>query len=86
MDSTQIIITVISFALTILIVILGIQVFFILKEIRISFQKVNKMLEDFGKVTGTVSASVSEVSGFMQGIRSGMKLITSVVRKGDNHE
>lgn len=86
METTQIVIAVVSVTLTILIVVLSIQVWYILKEIRLSIHKMNKMLDDAGKVTGSVSESVSEMSGFMNGIKAGLKLITSVVHKGETHE
>lgn len=86
MDPVQLTIIIISFCLTILICVLGIQVYLILKEIRLSLMKVNKMLDDAGVVSGTVSASVTEVSGFMGGIRSGIKLISQMSKKGDHHD
>lgn len=75
----------ISFIITILIVVLGIQVFFILKEIRIGLQKGNKMLDDAGKVTDVVSSGVTSVGGFMQGIKTGISVFTSL-KRGDSHE
>lgn len=86
MDPIQLTIIAVTITLTILLVILGIQVFYILKEIRTSIQKANKMLDDAGKVTGTVSEGVSSMSGFINGIKSGISLVTSFVHKGDKHE
>lgn len=78
MDPVQLTIILISFTLTILIVVLGIQVWFILGEMRVSLQKMNKMLDDAGKVSGTVSDGVASMSGFMQGIKTGLSMITSL--------
>ena len=44
-DPIQILIIVVVSALTILLIVIGVQIVFILQEIRKSFQKVNKMLE-----------------------------------------
>ena len=52
MDVTQLVIVFVSITLTVLLVTVGIQVFFILSEIRITVQKFNKMLDDMGKVSG----------------------------------
>jgi hypothetical protein len=81
MDPIQLTIIGVSITLTILLVVLGIQVFYILKEIRISVTKTNKMLDDAGKVTGTVSEGVSSMSGFMNGIKTGLAMITSFQKK-----
>ncbi len=86
MDPIQLTIIGVSLTLTVLVVVLGIQVYLILKEIRSSIQKANKMLDDAGIVTGTVSEGVTSMSGFINGIRSGISLITSLKHKGDLHE
>ena len=86
MDPIQLTIIAVTITLTILLVILGIQVFYILKEIRLSFQKANKMLDDAGAVTGTVSEGITSMSGFINGIKSGISLITSLKKKTEDHE
>jgi hypothetical protein len=78
MDPIQLTIILVTTSLTILLIVLGIQVYLILKEIRISIQKANKMLDDAGAVTGTVSQGITSMSGFINGIRSGISLITSL--------
>ena len=83
MDPIQLTIVGVSITLTILLVVLGIQVFYILKEIRFSVQKTNKMLDDAGKVSGTVSEGVTSMSGFMNGIRQGLQMITALQKKGE---
>lgn len=84
MDPVQLTIIIISFALTILLIILGIQVGFILKEVRLSFQKMNKMLDDAGKVSGAVSEGVIGMSGFVNGLKTGISAITSLLHKKDD--
>jgi hypothetical protein len=86
MDPIQLTIIIVTFALTFLLIVLGIQVFYILKEIRFSIQKANKMLDDAGAVTGTVSQGVTSMSGFINGIKSGISLITSLKNKGESNE
>jgi hypothetical protein len=86
MDPTQIVIIAISIVLTSLFIALGVQVWFILKEVRISVQKVNKMLDDAGRVSGAVGDGFSNVSGLMNGIRTGLSLVTSLHKKGEENE
>ncbi len=85
MDPVQITIIVISFILTTLVVVLGVQVWFILKEIRVSMQKMNKMLDDAGKVSGAVSEGVVGMSGFMNGIKTGIQAVSSILHKDEKH-
>jgi len=86
MDPIQVTIVVVSIALTITLVIIGIQVSLILKELRISVQKTNKMLDDTGKITETVSQGVTNLSGIMGGIKAGIQAIQIFKGKGHNHE
>jgi hypothetical protein len=86
MDPTQVVIIAISIVLTSLFIALGVQVWFILKEFRISIQKVNKMLDDGGRVSGAVGDGFSNVSGLMTGIKTGLSLVTSMHKKGSNDE
>jgi hypothetical protein len=86
MDPIVLTIIGVSITLTLLLVIIGIQIALILKEVRLSLQKTNKMLDDAGKITGTVSSGVENMSGFMNGIRTGVSMITSLRHKGEHHE
>lgn len=86
MDPAQITIIAVSLILTALIVVLGVQVWYILKEMRISIQKMNKMLDDGGKVTGAVSEGVSGMGGLLSGIKAGLSFFSSFRKKGEHHE
>lgn len=86
MDPIQLTIIGVSITLTVLLVVLGIQVYYILKEVRDSVHKTNKMLDDAGKVTATVSDGVSSMSGFMNGIKTGLAMITSFQKKEKEKE
>jgi hypothetical protein len=84
MDPVQLTIIIISFALAILLIVLGVQVFYILKEIRFSMQKMNKMLDDAGKVSGAVSEGIAGMSGLMSGLKAGLSFIRQL--KGKDEE
>jgi len=86
MDPTQLTIIIISFALALLLIILGIQVWYILKEIRIALQKTNSMLDDAKKVSGTVSQGIVGMSGFVNGLKTGITAITSLLHKKEDGE
>lgn len=87
MDPVQLTIIVISFILTALVVILSIQVWHILGEFRLTVQKVNKMLDDGGKVSGVISDSATSVAGFVSGIKTGMNVLSLFKKKKEEpHE
>lgn len=86
MNPTQIVIIAIAIVLTSLFIALGIQMWFILKELRGSVIRVNKILDDSGKVSGAVSDGVTNVNGLMNGLKSGISLVTSLKKKGDSDE
>lgn len=87
MDPVQLTIIIISFVLTTLVVILSIQVWHIMGEFRASIQKVNKMLDDGGKVTGVISDSATSVAGFVSGIKTGMNVLSIFKKKKEeSHE
>lgn len=85
MDLVQLTLIIISLVLTILVCALGVQVFFILKEVKISAQKMNKMLDDAGKVSGTVSDSVVNMAGFVNGLKTGLSVFSSIRGKEGEH-
>lgn len=86
MEPTQLTIILISISLTILVIVLGIQVWFILKEVRVSMKKMNKMLDDAGKVSGAVSEGVIGMSGFVNGLKTGISAITSLIRNKEEEK
>lgn len=86
MDPIVLTIIGVSITLTILLVAIGTQVYLILKEFRLSVQKGNKLLDDAGKVSGTVSDGVENMSGLLNGLRTGISMITSLRNKGARHE
>lgn len=84
MDPVQLTIIVISFILTLLLVLLGVQVWYILKEIRTGIGKTNSMLDDAKKVTGTVGESVASMSGVVSGIKAALSVFKSFRKKNDD--
>lgn len=90
MEPTQIVIIFVSVTLTTIIAVLSIQVWNILKEfrnilreVRESVIKTNKMLDDAGKMTGTASETVEQIGGALAGIKSVFGLISSFRKKGE---
>ena len=73
-DPAQTALFLVIIVLTILLLILGIQVFFILKEFRKTLAKANKVLDDTGLITESVSVPISNLSSVVTGIKAGTVL------------
>lgn len=81
MDTTQILLVIVVTVLTILFTVIGIQVVYILMEFRKTVEKINKMLDDAGQVTGGISRSVTGMSGMMEGIKTGLSIVNIFGKK-----
>ena len=74
-DLTQTLLIIVITVLTILLSFIGIQVVFILREVRRSLEKVNKMLDDFGLITESIAHPIAGLGGVIDGLKSGIKTV-----------
>jgi len=86
MDTTQLLLTVVVTVLTILLSIIGVQVVFILAEFRKTIEKMNKIIDDAGQVSGGISHSVTGMTGMFEGIKTGLNLVNLFGRKKSKEE
>lgn len=70
-DTAQIVLLFVIVVLTILLLILGVQVFFILRELRQTVSKANKVLDDTGLITESVSGPITTLSTLATGVKTG---------------
>ena len=75
MDPAQIVLFLVIIVLTTLLVALGIQVFFILRDLRKAVSKANKILEDTGIITESVSTPLATLSSLMMGVKTGVSVV-----------
>lgn len=80
MDTAQILLLTVVSVLTLLLVVLGLQVFFILKEVKNTISKANKVLDDAGVISGSISRPVESLSTVVSGIKLG-SLVASFLEK-----
>lgn len=81
-DPAQTALFLVIIVLTILLVVLGIQVFFILRELRKTIDKANKVLDDTGVITESVSKPISSLSSLTMGLKTGAT-IAKILNGGD---
>lgn len=75
MDPLTIFLIIILTIITVLLVVVGIQVFFLVKEARFTLKKYNRILGKTDKIVTHVSDSMDEVSETVTGLKSGLKLV-----------
>lgn len=71
-DPAQLILLLVILILSILLVVLGVQVFLILKDLRATITKANKVLDDAGQITQSVSQPVSSLASILMGVKTGL--------------
>lgn len=81
MEPTQVLLIVVITILTMVLTVIGVQLFLILKEIRKSVYKINQILDDTVIVSNTVASSVSGFSGILTGIKTGLSVINIFKQK-----
>ena len=84
-DPAQILLFIVIIILTILLLVLGIQVFFILKDLRQTISKANRVLDNTGEITESVSGPVSSLSSILMGLKTGAKF-ANFMKKAQNED
>jgi hypothetical protein len=74
-DPAQILLFIIIIVLTIFLVVLGIQVSLILKDLRVTIRKANKVLDDTGEITEAVKVPITGLSSAVTGFKAGSSLL-----------
>lgn len=86
METTQILLVIVVLALTSIMTIVGVEVFFIFKELRQSMKKINKMLDDMGLITESIAKPIAGFSGFVSGLKSSAEAIKLLTRESSKKE
>ncbi len=81
MDTTQLLLTIILTITTIFLVIVGIQLIFLLKDIRKTIRKINGIIDAFEKAGLAVEHGLGEVVGFASGLKSVFKIMDVIEQK-----
>lgn len=82
-DSTQIIFISAITIMTLVLTIVGIQLIFILKELRTFLIKANNIIKELEKLGGSISHGYSEIIGFFYGLRNFFKILDLISKKKD---
>ena len=74
----QVVLVVILSLLTINLIVVGIYVIMVLKEFRETVRKMNKVLDTVQSVSDSVAAPITNISGMMAGLTSGLKVFSAI--------
>jgi len=81
MDLTQIVIIISLLAITTILVVCGISVVNLLRDLRDTIKKTNLILDDTKQITSSVAQPVSSFSEFVMGFKNGFHIFNSLVNK-----
>lgn len=91
LEPAQLLIFIVILVLTVLLIVLGIQVFLILRDLRVTINKTNKILDNADIITESIATPVSSLSSLIMGIKTGAgmagiikKVMDSADGKGEN--
>lgn len=69
-DPVQLVLLIVVVLLALIMIVLGIQVFFILREVRATLRRLNKLLDTAENLTDTLAHPMSLISGILAGTKS----------------
>jgi hypothetical protein len=77
-DSLQILLTATIALLTLMLTIIGVQVFQILRELKKSIEKLNGILDDAHKITSSIARQVEEASGLLTNLKQSVNVLNFI--------
>lgn len=81
MDATQLLLATVLIVTTLFLIIVGVQLFFVLRDLRASIKRVNTIIGGFEKVGTGMQHGFQEVLGFFGGLKSLFKILDIVHQK-----
>lgn len=85
MDTAQILLLTVVGVLSILLLVLGIQVFFILREVRNAISRANKLLGDASLISESISKPVVSLTTILSGAKLGSFLVSLLSERKKKH-
>ena len=77
-ETTQVILVIVIVTLTTLLTVIGIQVIIILRELKITLEKSNRILNITEEVAGALSRPVISLANITEGLTTGFEVISFV--------
>lgn len=84
LDATQLLLVLVVLVLTVMLVVIGVQVSFILRELKRSIDKLNRVLDNAEEITETIGKPAAGVTSLLAGLREGIQLFRSLKKREDH--
>jgi len=81
MDLTQIVLLSVIIVLTVFLVVLGFQVFFVLRDLRFTLKRMNRLFDDANVLVDEVKKPIEKASNFFTALTAGAGLV-HLLKKG----
>ncbi|HEY5600931.1 MAG TPA: hypothetical protein VIK81_02470 [Patescibacteria group bacterium] len=86
MDINQFLLILVIVVLTVFLVVIGIQVFFVLQDLRKTLDKLSKVLTDAGSITEKIKEPVNSLSSFSSGFKAIVGVVDSLKSRNEKGE
>lgn len=86
LETWQILLVAVVTVLTILLTVVGVQVVYILRQVREILRKTNNILDNAGDLTKTLASSFGSVAGFGAGLKAAVKLISLFKKRKESED
>ena len=83
MDTAQALLIAVVIILTVMLVAIGFQVFYILRALRHTLEKANKVLDDAGHITESVKNPINSLSALLFGLKGSSNVAGLLKRIGE---
>ena len=80
-DTTQLLLTIVLTLTTLLLIFVGVQLIFVLREFRATLKRVNTIIDGFENIGVGLDHGLAEVLGFINGIKTILKVVETVKQK-----
>ncbi|MBI4037454.1 hypothetical protein HY382_00210 [Candidatus Curtissbacteria bacterium] len=84
MDLTQTILLSVIIVLSIFLVVLGIQVFFVLKALKATIKKMNSLFEEASGLVEEIKKPVAKAGGLITALTTGASIVNLLKKRRDN--
>ncbi len=85
MDTTQLLLATVLIVTTLFVIVVGIQLFFVLRDLRASIRRANAIIDGFEKVGIGMEHGWQEILGFFSGLKSFFKVLDIIHHKQNGH-
>lgn len=85
-EAAQILLYVVILVLLGILVVIGVQVFLLLRDLKLTILKTNKVLDNTEEITSSIKNPVNSFSSLIMGLSAGASILNIVNRKSDDVE